>query len=522
MADPRQVSGWYAPPPDWLDGAEEKERSLEGWFLALVFLLGALLRFYALTGQSLWVDELATWNQVRPGGGLTFLQQIRDGIQGPLYMAAVWPLVRWQDPALMMRLPAALAGAAAVPLLGSWAARVCDRRTGKLTALFLAINPFHIWYSQEARGYSFLVLFAILAAHAFTTLREGRPRWRDAVGLGLCCAAAMASNLSALFLWGALGLSWLVFVRGPDRGGRTVWLAGFGLGLVLAAPWLLQAAGIWAVDRLVPGGQTGEALRGETTFTWLALPYTAYSFFFGFSLGPSLADLHTLGGREILRGWWPWYLAGAVCAGIACLAGVRALRRERGTLLLWIAVPVLCLVLLAVRNVKPWNPRYAAVSFPWVVVLAAAGLARLRPRPRALLGVLLAGLTLWSLGGYYWNGRYAKEDVRGAAQFLTAANLAADPVVVPVVTAVFQFYYRGQGDLVDTYREPALVSRGDAEAFVGARLAGHSRCWLVWARSWYFDPQGHLPAVLAAQGRLRLVHEGPGVKVFSWERHEAG
>ena len=171
---------------------------------------------------------------------------------------------------------------------------------------------------------------------------------------------------------------------------------------------------------------------------------------------------------------------------------------------------------------KPWNPRYAAVSFPWVVVLAAAGLARLRPRPRALLGVLLTGLTLWSLAGYYWNGRYAKEDVRGAAEFLTAANLAADPLVVPVVTSVFQFYYRGSGDLVDTYREPALNTRGDAETFLQARLQGRSRCWLVWARSWYFDPQGHLPAVMAEQGVLRLVHEGPGVKVFSWERREAG
>ncbi len=45
---------------------------------------------------------------------------------------------------------------------------------------------------------------------------------------------------------------------------------------------------LWAVDRMVVGAATGEALRGESTFSLDALPYTVFSFFYGYSLGPSL------------------------------------------------------------------------------------------------------------------------------------------------------------------------------------------------------------------------------------------
>ncbi len=183
-----------APPRARRAGREE----ISGGFLLLVTLLAAVVRFYHLGGQPLWVDEEMTWAMIRPDAGLLFGRQLLDEIQGPLYLAAVWPLAReFGLSEFWLRAPAALAGLLAVPLAGLLGRRLCGARTGRLLALLLAVSPFHLWYSQEARGYSFLMLFAIVSTLAFLRLAAGaarrtgggatrwrRPRWSGATCRG--------------------------------------------------------------------------------------------------------------------------------------------------------------------------------------------------------------------------------------------------------------------------------------------------------------------------------------------------
>ena len=71
------------------------------------FLALGWLRLLRLDGMSLWIDEVFTWDLVAPGRGLRFGEQILAAYQGPLYHAAVWPLLRVADTAFMLRLPAA-------------------------------------------------------------------------------------------------------------------------------------------------------------------------------------------------------------------------------------------------------------------------------------------------------------------------------------------------------------------------------------------------------------------------------
>lgn len=189
--------------------------------------------------------------------------------------------------------------------------------------------------------------------------------------------------------------------------------------------------------------------------------------------------------------------------------------------MVWIVVPVLILTFLAVRNVKPWNPRYLAMVFPWVLTLTAWGLARLPSRVGLFLTVLLVGLTLWSLGGYFGNARYAKADVRAAATFLEAANGEGDLLLVPVVSSVFNYYYQGPGDVIGSDGVPPLTSASDADSYFDRALVGRQRCWVVLAREWFFDPEGILPVSLARRGHLRLVLTEPGVRVYEWNQQEA-
>ncbi len=510
--------GALVPPPDWAGDDSVGKVELSSGFLLMATLLGAVLRLYSLTGQSLWVDEMLTWQMLRPGIPAGFTEQILDSIQGPLYLAVVWPLVRLQDSALMLRLPAAIAGIATIPLFGLVVSRLLGGRAARLAVLLLALNPFHVWYSQEGRGYSFLMMFSVLMALAILGLGRKKSGYGLAFLFALATAGAVWSNLGGIFLWFGMGLGVLLFHFPANRRQWGLWGLAFGAGLLLVSPWLLKATGIWAVDRVLPGSGMGESLRGETTFSPLAWPYTLQTFFYGYSLGPSLRELHQPDRIAVLRSAWPVLLLGAAPVGLGLVAGLFRIDRKRGLLIVWIIVPMLILTFLALRNVKPWNPRYLAMAFPWVLALTACGLAGLPRRAGVAATLLLCCLTLWSLGGYYWNGRYLKADVRVAAAQLEKINQQGDPILVPAVTSVFKYYYRGSGEIIDTYGLPALSGAREAEEFCDRILDGRTKCWLVLARDWYFDPGGHLPMAMSRRGHLRLDTTAPGVKVYGWEK----
>jgi hypothetical protein len=73
-----------------------------------------------------------------------------------------------------------------------------NRRAGILAAALAAVNPMLVWYSQEARGYSLLVLFGAVAALYFVRALE-RGRRGDMLGWGVASTLALATHYFAIF-----------------------------------------------------------------------------------------------------------------------------------------------------------------------------------------------------------------------------------------------------------------------------------------------------------------------------------
>jgi hypothetical protein len=403
-------------------------------------------------------------------------------------------------------------------LFASVAGRLVPGRAARLAVLLFALNPFHVWYSQEGRGYTFLILFSLAACWFYLEMVRRGPTPARAVLFGLAAAAAALGNLSALFLWVGLGTSLVLLDRPAKSRDWGWWALGFGLAVVLVAPWMLKASGIWAVDRVLPGG-TGTALRGATTFDPLALPYTIQTFIYGFSLGPSTAELHAPDRLALVKAAAPLLAAGILPVGLGLLGSLFRPGRAFFRMLLWIGLPVVILVFLGMRNIKPWNPRYVAMTLPWVLLLLGSGLTRWPRRAGFGLTLLLLGLTLWSLGNYYWNGRYAKADVRGAVALVEGSADSGDPVLVPVVTGVFDLYHHGPARTIGSYGRPQLANMGEAENYLAEVLEGEDACWFVSARAWFFDPDGLLPLALTRIGHLRKQEGRDGVEISHWERN---
>src|SRR5829696_2124569 len=180
--------------------------------LLAIMLLGTALRFYGLGVQSLSGDELASWDF---SNRETFSQLI-GGVRGDEYPPLYFLILRFAqwifgDAEWALRLPSALAGwlcILAIYLLGK---RLYSEREGIMAALFLAVLWAPIYYSQEARAYSMLILLPILTSYFWWGVMLGLRYRRELpvreaalyVVCALLCAYAHYFGLLLVVLQGA-------------------------------------------------------------------------------------------------------------------------------------------------------------------------------------------------------------------------------------------------------------------------------------------------------------------------------
>ncbi|MEN6627325.1 MAG: glycosyltransferase family 39 protein [Candidatus Sumerlaeia bacterium] len=354
--------------------------------------IGAALRLAALGQECLWADEYYT---IRTAGAPTLRELMRMVAtiepHPPLFFLVMhgWiGLFGSGDAAL--RMPSALAGILAIPLMFMMMRRLWPERPGAaaLAAFLIAISPMHLNYSQEARAYAMQVTME-LAALAALAWGMGPQKRATEVWMPLAAAAAVAAiwfQYYSAFIWLAVLLAIWAARRTVSRrayyGSLAVMVVGGGAPILMA---LWRAHGHWGED----------------------LPFMPPSY------GPEL--LFYVMRAQALGPWFSplplWADDAVVGVGAALLAlGVYELWRGRGerrggALVIGLALACMLAVPVAVSFVKPivyYGQRYLVIAVPPVVALLA--LAATGPRRRigmALLAVLIAAQ------GFYLYSYYA-------------------------------------------------------------------------------------------------------------------
>jgi hypothetical protein len=128
--------------------------------LGLLTLLALALRVLRLDFQPLWWDEgYSVWFATHPLEQMAALTAL--DIHPPLYYAL---LHGWIGPLgagpVALRLFSVAAGVLAIPAIYALGRRMLNTRAGLLAAFLLAINPFHVYYSQEVRMYGLMALLS--------------------------------------------------------------------------------------------------------------------------------------------------------------------------------------------------------------------------------------------------------------------------------------------------------------------------------------------------------------------------
>lgn len=346
---------------------------LNRYALPLAIVAAAALRIWGLGEQSFWYDEWDTAYMTQ----LSFdgmLDRLHVELSPPIYFVVTWLwAIPFGDSEFSLRAVSAIAGIVLVPVLYLAAKELVNRRAGLIVAWLAAINPVLVWYSQEARSYSLMILLTAVSFLFFVRAMKGDER--AVIWWAVSSAAALATH----YLSGAVLVPeaiWLL-LRAPQARGRL--LAGIGLVTVVGL------ALIPLIDSQF--GHSG----------WISI----------IPLGPRLEAIpQTFVLGLYAPGRWPGWLPWLPLAGFAA-AVVYGLRRgepeERSGLLLAGAIGVIGAVILVApvltdndylitRNLLGlWVPFGIAAG----IALAVRSLGWVGPAAVAVLGIVSIVLIGW-------------------------------------------------------------------------------------------------------------------------------
>jgi uncharacterized membrane protein len=359
-------------------------------WLILILAVATGLRFWGLDRYSFWYDEVVTMRLARtpaPAALIRLLDEI-DGTRAPLHPLLLQGWLRlFGSSELAGRSFSAACGVLTVMLVYLLGRSLLDDATGRWGAWLAAVCPPLVYYAQEARMYSWLVLLTCLSWLQFINFRTGGG-WQRITVYWLVLTALVYSHPLGVFMLAAHGLAYLL-VRGSLLLGMRSWLLIQVAVLLAISPW---------IPRYLDHGTDYPLPRYPVRFL-LAVPIEYVG-------GNSLALLTCV--LIITIGLFSW-------AG----QGPRLTRPAASLILLvWTILPPVLMYLCSWIGRPIFGPpRYHLFIAPAYLLLLAQGLTGLRFISRFCLAAGALYLSLSLIGANVYS-QVVKADWRGLARWL--------------------------------------------------------------------------------------------------------
>jgi len=434
--------------------------------LALPTILGlaAALRCYRPAREGLWLDEAMSVRFARLSLADVFTMTPASEFNPPLYYALLHFWVgAWGEGDTAVRALSILLGVASVACLHRVGRLLLGEEAGLIAALLLATCPYHVYYSQEARNYSLLVVLTLVCMEAFVRVLRGGG-WAAQAAYVIASALLFYTHAHAVFVLAVPVLYvGVTYARreGERPPGLRRWLRLELLVALAAAPWI--------------GPFLARVATQQSSF-WIARPTW-------WDLGRSLSQY--AGSKPALV-----VIAAAVVAeGVRGLAAARArgdapvpaATPERPGLLLtlWVTVPLLAPFLLSQAMTPFFLARASIASLPALHLVTARALGRL---PRAVLrwGVVAVVAAASLVNQWLYFQAPGKEQWREAAAWVQATASPGDLVVFDAGYGQPGFdHYARRADLTRLALRRDLAAPAGAQELAAALASGTSRVFVV-------------------------------------------
>jgi len=458
------------------------------WLFGLV-AVAAILRVVALN-QQLWFDEIMTLLDSARDPILRIVTHYGGQNQHMLYSVLAHCSIRiFGEQPWALRLPAVFFGVAGIPALYFFGRLVTTKREALFAAALMVINYQHIWFSQNARGYTGMVFWTLLASIFFVRcVNNGRKS--DCVIYGISAALGIYTHLMMAFVvvGHAILYAWLIWSRSRSTGRipRHSLLLLYGLVLAGTVSFALYAP-------VIPGifartiGVAGTSVQSEWASPLWALKEMVHG----------------------LRNGAGGGLLAIIIAGALLLSGLVSFWRSNRFVVGLMIFPGLVTAAAVLATSHNFWPRFFFFEIGFALLLLVrgavvcsefaakrlSGTGRLAFRLSTAVLVLMLLASVVPLRAEYL---YPKQDYLSAMRFVESQQHSEEQVVtVGVVTTAFQRYYGRSWPLLET------------RAQLDAQLTQDRGTWLIYAMPIYI--RASQPDVWEAiQSRFTVIRIFPG------------
>ncbi len=267
-------------------------------------------------------------------------------------------------------------------MIGHWSLSI-----GYYASFLLAVNPFHIYYSQEFRSYSLLMLLGLLSMFALIK----KSRW-----LFVLNTLLLYTHYGSILLI----FSQLVYVLFFDRKLLRFAIGHLSLAIILFLPWLPRF-----ISQLSAGSQIQSTLPGWQTVlsvsTLKAIPLVIFKF--------------TAGRINLL----PKIVYAAYIVFVFCVVSLSFLlaRSKRSFLWVWFFCPLIATIVISLKLPQTQPFRLIYILPALILVLSQAVIRFPKTFITLLVYIAVTGNFL-----YFTRPRLQREQWRQAVAFLSNQN----------------------------------------------------------------------------------------------------
>ena len=364
---------------------------LERIALPAVFLIALLLRVREALRAPLWYDELYSQAAVhRPWAQV--LEVMRADVHPPLIYMLSYAWRVFGDSDLAVRSLSIVFGLATLAAGYALARELFGRTPALVATALLAVHPWHIYISQEARSYPELWFFLTTSAFAAWRWCERGDKRAAALFVVAAALALWTHYLAGIvlfiqFVWGVIALR---------RQGRRL------------GAWVLLHTGVAVLFSPILPMLWQQFHRVENDH-WMPRP--------------TAADLAELARRFSFNAWY----AAPVILALAALPLIAP--RERRAALFALAIGPVTVMLcwaLGSAGVRLFAAKYMLFALPAVFALVAAGLARLPGKHTPAIAAAL--LLLFSIRSTLKRDPYPEAASLGRARAALTGHVRAGDI----------------------------------------------------------------------------------------------
>lgn len=403
------------------------------FILGGITFLAFFLRIFKINARSLWMDELFSVSDTNPVFSVSKVwNNYLYGTHPPMNYIIQWAwynLFGYTD--YQARLPPMLFGVLAVVAIYFLGKTIMDTKTGLIAAFLLAINVFHIEYSQEARSYSLLCLAVIVHFYFFVkTLKSNTIKWK----ILFCISGAFMvyTHYTGLFIIASeiVALLFLYIQKDIDNKRTLHYFMLFFAILILISPLIPSI--LWLKNSAI-------GLDGKPESTTIV---TYFSYYFGSQF--TLVAVFTL------------FMVAAIIS-FASTDNVPFLQSKRLVaivLLSWIFVGLVIPYIKSRLGAPTFHIRYTIGVFPAFILLISIGIGMIKNT--ILLRFAIFFITIMTYVNIHTEKRYYadkmwKSDFRGLAKEIVLSgksqyaiwDLGSDGFADPIEP--WAFYFRQNG-----------------------------------------------------------------------------